>query len=83
MYTYTSTKASTELGICVWEEWSLNRLDDSSDHGPANVPLLEMSVPDLSYWMGKFILEVRRKTEKGTQPNLCMHAICVLLQMFL
>ncbi len=45
------------------EEWALHS-DDSSDHVPANIrlDLLDISVPDLSYWMGKFILNLLSTT---------------------
>ncbi len=63
----------------MWEEWALNRLDDSS---PANVPLLEMSVPDLSYWMGKFILEVRKKDGKEYPPKSLYAIVCCFKRFF-
>ena len=57
----TTTKASTEWGICVWNEWaSIRGSSGSTDHAPVNTLLLEMPVANLSYWMEKFVVEVRK-----------------------
>ena len=62
--TPTNTQDVTLWGIRTWEEWT-------ADHVPAVVegkcpvmtPLLSMPVPDFAYWLGKFVLEVRKKKD--------------------
>ena len=60
-------KASTNCRIHVWSEWAANRVT-ADVHREGTVPLttalLEMPSTDLAYWMGKFVLEVRKKDEK-------------------
>ncbi len=51
-------------------------------HRPANVPILEMSLPDLSYWMGKFILEVRKKEGKEYPPKSLYAIVCCFKRFF-
>lgn len=66
----TTTKDSTEWGICVWNEWaSIQGNSGSTDCAPVNTPLHEMPMADLSYWMGKFVLKVRKKDGKEYPPK--------------
>ena len=64
----TTTKAATEWGIHIWQDWASHRASSdagtssqSSDYTPVNTSLLDMPLKDLSYWMGKFVLEVPKK----------------------
>ena len=51
------TKAATEWGILIWNEWAANRSVSTTDMAdgiaPVTTPLLDMTATDLSYWMKK------------------------------
>ena len=81
----TTTKASSEWGICVWNEneWaSIWGSSGSTDRAPVDTPLLEMPVADLSYWMGKFVLEVRRKDGMEYLPKSLYALMCCFKRLF-
>ena len=79
----TNTKATTDWGIRLWEEWASNRpRDGSSNHVPASTPLLQMLVQDLSYWMGKFALEVRKQDGKEYPPKSLYALVCCFKRYF-
>lgn len=79
----TTTKASTEWGIRVWNEWaSIRGSSGSTDRAPVDTPLLEMPVVDLSYWMGKFVLEVRKKDGKEYPPKSLYALVCCFKRFF-
>ena len=61
-----NTKASTAWGIKIWNEWAIGRATPIAADRIAKqtTPLLEMSRVDLGYWMGKFVLEVRKNLNK-------------------
>ena len=63
----TSTKAATNWGIWVWSDWANSRDADqqASSVLPVTTPLLELTPESLAYWLGKFVLEVRK--QGGTQ----------------
>ena len=73
----TTTKNSTEWGIRVWNEWAQAREESNTPAGeqrstvPVTTPLLQMPSADLSYWLGKFVMEVR-KMDMSTHQNPCM-----------
>lgn len=70
-----NTKSTTDWGIRAWNEWAASRLTTVAGvHGivPLTTPLLEMPHVNLAYWMGKFVLEVRKKDSSEYPPNLCM-----------
>ena len=73
----TTTKNSTEWGIRVWNEWAQAREESNTPAGeqrstvPVTTPLLQMPSADLSYWLGKFVMEVR-KMYVSTHKNPCM-----------
>ena len=75
----TTTKASTEWGIRVWNEWaSIRGSSGSTDRAPVDTSLLEMPVADLSYWMGKFVLEVQKKDGMEYLPKSLYTLVCCL-----
>ena len=81
------TKATTEWGIRVWNEWASSRpiADPSSDaeaRAAPTTPLLEMAPNDLAYWMGKFILEVRKKDGEEYPPKSLYALICCFKRFF-
>ena len=50
-----NTKARTDWGIRVWDEWASSRVASEHDGDVAvTTALLEMPPADLAYWMGKF-----------------------------
>ena len=71
----SNTKASTEWGIRVWDEWAACRkISTAGVDGvvPVNTPLLQMLPADLAYWLGKFVLEVRKKDGSPIRPGLLL-----------
>ena len=79
----TTTKASTEWGIRVWNEWaSIRGSRGSTDRAPVDTPLLEMPLADLSYWMGKFVLEVRKKDRMEYPPKSLYALVCCFKRFF-
>ena len=79
----TTTKASTEWGIHVWNEWaSIQGSSGSTDHAPVDTPLLEMPMADLSYWMGKFVLKVRKKDGMEYPPKSLYALMCCFKHFF-
>ena len=58
------TKKATLWGICVWTDWASARSNNrscpssstgfSSDRAQVTNNILEMSVLDFAYWLGKF-----------------------------
>ena len=78
-----TTKASTEWGIRVWNEWaSIRGSSGSTDRAPVDTPLLEMPVADLSYWMRKFVLKVRKKDGKEYPPKSLYALVCCFKRFF-
>jgi len=72
-----NTKATTDWGICVWDEWASNRVASERDRIVAvTTPLLEMPPAYLAYWMGKFVLEVRKKTGQEYLPKSIYALVC-------
>ena len=74
----SATRASTNWGISVWNEWSRARAvkeaEGSGDIQNLSTPLLEMKEADLAHWLTKFILEVR-KTSGEEYPPKSLYAL--------
>ncbi len=61
----------------VWNEWRAQRATCLTNGVvPVTTPLLEMPPVDLSYWMGKFVLEVRKKGGSEYPPNSLYALVC-------
>lgn len=74
-----NTKASTDWGIRVWSEWAASRVTaDAHREGVVLVTtvLLEMPSADLAYWMGKLVLEVRKKDGKEYLSKYLYALVC-------
>ncbi len=75
-----NTKATTEWGIPVWLEWSAQRATFFPANGlgivSVTTPLLGMPTADLSYWMGKFWLQVCKKDGSKYQPKSLYALVC-------
>ena len=61
---------------------SLSDAASTSDIIPVNTPLLEMSAKDLSYWMGKFMLEVWKKYGSEYLPKSLYALVCCFKRYF-
>ena len=69
----TNTKVATEWGIRVWSEWADSRTTRTADRDgivPVTTPRLLIPRGDLAYWIGKFVLEVRKKRWKGVPSQV-------------
>ena len=55
---------------------------DQAMEAPVGMPLLEMHVSDHSYWMCKFVLEVRKKDGKEYPPKSLYALVCCLKCFF-
>ena len=59
-----NTNTATDWAINIWNEWAENRVNSIADQDVSIAPmmtlLLKMSCADLAYWLGKFVLEVRK-----------------------
>ena len=63
------TQSTTDRGIRVWKEWAAERNPQSADgRCPLSSSLL-MSVDDFSYWLAKFVVEVRKKDSTQYPPK--------------
>ena len=80
------TKCVTDWGIRVWSEWAANRSSSSHDHEgvvvDVNTPLLEIPATDFAYWLGKFILEVRKTDGSEYPPKLLYALVCCFKRFF-
>ena len=66
-----------EWGMRIWNEWSSSRtVTDRSGVVPLATPLTEMSPTDLAYWMGNFVLEVRKRDGKPYPPKYLYALVC-------
>ncbi len=71
------TKATTDWGIKAWTDWACSRVITPGDVGVVSrvlptTPLLDMPPGDLAYWMGKFVLEVRKHNGDEYPPKSAM-----------
>ncbi len=76
------TQSTTDWGICVWKEWAAERNPQSADgRCPLSSSLLLMSVDNFSYWLAKFVVEVRKKD--GTHyPSKTLYALVCCFKRF-
>lgn len=73
------TQKATAWGIRVWNEWASIRGASSSEtvgRLPVTTPLLEMTSEDLGYWLGKFVLEVRKVDGTEYPPKTLYALVC-------
>jgi len=80
------TRQITDWGIRAWNEWAAARGASTSeavtDHVPVATPLLQMTGDDFAYWLGKFVLEVR-KADGGEYPPKSLYAlVCCFKRYF-
>ena len=53
-----NTKATTDRGIRIWNEWAASRVTTFAGVLPLTTPLLNIPHVNLAYWMSKFVFEV-------------------------
>ena len=80
----SNTKSMTEWGVRVWTEWASSRAVSPAPDGVISVvtPLLAMTPEHLAYWMGKFVLEVRKKDGKEYPPKTLYALVCCFKRFF-
>ena len=80
----SNTKSMTEWGIHVWSEWANSRTVMPAPDGVVSVgtPLMTMTPVDLAYWMGKFVLEVRKKDGQEYPPKTLYALVCCFKRFF-
>ena len=80
------TKQLTEWGVRAWNEWAATRGASSSepvtDHVPVTTPLVQMSGDDFAYWLGKFVLEVRKVDGSEYPPKTLYALVCCFKRYF-
>ena len=71
------TRAATEWGLRIWNEWASCR-PPSLVNGvlAVDTPLLQMHPADLAYWMAKFVLEVRKQNGSEYPPKTLYALVC-------
>ena len=78
-----NTKTCTEWGVRVWNEWAQSRAAPVTGNiSPPSTPLLELSIVDLAYWMGKFVLEVRKKDGTEYPPKSLYALVCCFKRFY-
>ena len=76
------TKSSAAWGIRVWSDWVSSRSQNADGHCSLNLPLLEMPVDDLAYWLGKFVLEARKKNDGSEYPPKTLYMLVCCFKRF-
>ena len=75
----TKTKEQTEWAVKVWKEWALARNTRLlSDEEPFRSTFCELTLPEMDFWLSRFILEVRKKNGDPYPPNTLYQLICGL-----
>ncbi len=75
------TNACTEWGVKLWADWSRARAVEVDRVNPTT-PLLQMPVPDFAYWLGKFVLEIRKQTGTEYPPKTLYAIVCCFKRYF-
>ena len=74
----------TLWGIRTWE-WAADRVPAAVEGKcPVTTPLLSMPVHDFAYWLGKFVLEVRKKKDASEYPPKTLYRmVCCFKSLIL
>ena len=73
----------TLWGIRMCEEWAADRVSAVVEGKcPVTTPLLSMPVPDFAYWLGKFVLEVRKKDASEYPLKTLYEMVCCFKRLF-
>ena len=74
-----NTRSSTTWAVNVWKEWTVNLHQQlPSFQCPPHIMLC--SPPQLSYWLSRFVLEVRRQNGEHHPPQTLYSMCCGLLR---
>ena len=79
------TKAVTAWGIGIYTEWATQRASKKSSVSgicDLETPLLSMKSKELSYWLGKFVLEARKKNGDEYPPKTFYQIVCCFKRHF-
>ena len=79
------TKAVTAWGIRIYTEWAAHRASKTSSDSEVRdleTPLLSMRSEELSYWLGKFVLEARKKNGDEYPPKTLYQIVCCFKRHF-
>ena len=81
----SNSKAATEWGIELWNHWAGSRSKSTADIDdivPLTTTLLEIPAVDFSYWLRKFILEVRKQDGLEYPPKSIYALVCCFKRHF-
>ncbi len=70
------TREDTKYSVNMWNAFTEHRLNTTGDIIP---PLTQLSHAELSHWLTRFILEVRKKDGSEFPPNTLHHLCCGLM----
>ena len=79
------TKSQTFWGIKVWSEWASARVQNAplaSNWVSPMTPLLQMPIQNFAFWLGKFVLEVRKQSRWEYPPKMLYSFVCCFKQHF-
>ena len=71
----------------IWNDWAAVcgaaacATSSEADRSVVTIPLLEMPVEDLAYWMGKFVLEAQ-KADGNEYPQQTLYALVCCFKWF-
>ena len=85
-----NTKVNTSWAVRCWEEWAVERNvkvkknSSKEKYYEVNPDIKKVANEQLDYWLGKFVLEIRKKKEPGSvYPPNTLYQMCCGLQRFL
>ena len=73
------TKQDTKYCVKLWNEWRMNRTATTGEHIST---IEQMTDTELTHWMSRFVLEVRKVNGSEYPPN-SIHHICAGLLRYL
>ena len=79
------TIAATAWGMNIYSEWAAARIIKNSTMPNVcdlTTPLLDMKPGEIAYWMGKFILEIRKKDGTEYPPKTLYQIVCCFKRHF-
>ena len=85
-----NTKVNTSWAVRCWEEWAVEcnvkvkKNSSKEKYYEVNPDIKKVANEQLDYWLGKFVLEIRKKKEPGSvYPPNTLYQMCCGLQRFL
>ena len=80
-----NTKAATSWGVGIFSEWASKRIVKAASIPgirSLETPLLEMEREEIAYWMGKFVLEIRKQNGSEYPPKTLYQIVCCFKRHF-